>query len=344
VVHGPGIELMENLALVEVNRGCGRACRFCAVGFVYLPVRFRDPASLEGPIHDGLVREGRVGLVGSAVSDHPRLEEICGFIEEEGGRFSPSSMRVDRMTDGLAKSLGERGPRTVTIAPEAGTERMRRVVNKRWSDDEILDGIDRMAREGVPNVKLYFLVGLPTETEADVIAIAGIARRIRDLLLDRSRDRGSAGRVSRSISSFVPKPVTPFQWHPFDGIRSLDRKFRLLEGELRREPGIDLSHDSGTWAYLQSLVSRGDRRVGKFLLEVLASGGSWKKARRRTAVDTDFYVTRPRRPNELFPWEVLDAGVKRKALWLQYEKALREEPSDGTIARWDGSEQNAVSP
>ena len=202
-----------DLYLTEVARGCLWGCRFCAAGFVQRPYREVDLATLRAEAREGTGRGQRVGLVGPDTSDHSGLDALTSEIAAAGGRFSPSSLRVDAIGPALARRLAEGGERTVTLAPEAGTERLRRVVNKDLSDDRIVRAAEDAIAAGMTGVKLYFMCGLPTETEEDVHGMAALALRIREeVMLPWARRRGRMGRMSLSVNPFVPKPWTPFQW------------------------------------------------------------------------------------------------------------------------------------
>ena len=229
VVDTPGAQFGD-LFLTEVARGCLWGCRFCAAGFVQRPYREVDLEVLRGEVRKGIEKGLRIGLVGPDTSDYTGLDPLTCFIGEEGGTFSPSSLRVDAITPELAGRMAAGGERSITIAPEAGTDRMRKVVNKDFSDDRIVEAAENALSKGMRHVKLYFMCGLPTETDDDVLGMAVIALRIRDeVMKPRAKVTGRMGRITLSVNPFVPKPWTPFQWAPMHDAGCLAAKRRLLE-------------------------------------------------------------------------------------------------------------------
>src|SRR5439155_9495911 len=219
-----------HMALLEVGKGCGRGCRFCLEGQVYRPVRHRSVEALRETVRkfaaDGSTR---VGLVGACVSDYPWIGQLLDVVHDAGLEVSISSIRADSLTDPLVAALARGGHRTLTIAPEAGTERLRRVIRKAITDEQIDGACDLVRRRGIPNLKTYFMIGQPTETMADVEAIPALAARMLERLRVPDGQGHPFGRLTLSISSFVPKPWTPFQWAPFDGAPSLQKKLELIK-------------------------------------------------------------------------------------------------------------------
>src|SRR5262249_26542252 len=206
------------MALLEVGKGCGRGCRFCLEGEIYRPVRHRSVEALRASVREIAKQSKRVGLVGACVSDYPWLGGLLRVIQEEGLELSISSLRADSLTEELVASLKQGGHRTLTIAPEAGTERLRQVIRKNISDQQLDTACALLRTHGIPNLKCYFMTGQPTETDADVAAIPDLAVRLLERLRKPAPDGAPFGRLTLSISSFVPKPWTPFQWVPFDGV------------------------------------------------------------------------------------------------------------------------------
>ena len=319
-VDTPGAQFGD-LYLTEVARGCLWGCRFCAAGFVQRPYREVDLPTLQGEAREGIARGQRVGLVGPDTSDHSGLEALTAAIAGAGGTFSPSSLRVDAIEPALARRLAEGGERTVTLAPEAGTERLRRVVNKDLPDDRIVRAAEDAIAAGMTGVKLYFMCGLPTETEEDVRGMAALALRIREeVLAPWARRRGRMGRMTLSVNPFVPKPWTPFQWAPLAPREALEGARRLLERTLRPK-GIAVESLSAREAFLQTLVSRGDRRVADLLeLAHAETGGDLRAALRRWPHDPDFFVHREVGQDEDLPWDVLDQGVTKEFLAREWRR------------------------
>ncbi len=325
LVKSPNAEY-GHMALLEVGKGCGRGCRFCLEGQVYRPVRHRSMAALEETIAriaaDGANR--RLGLVGACVSDYPWIGELLRVVEARGLELSISSLRADSLTPELVSALARGGHRTLTIAPEAGTERLRLAVRKAISDEQILSACDLVRGAGIPNLKTYFMIGQPTETPEDVEAIADLARRMLERLRVLDARGHPFGRLTLSISSFVPKPWTPFQWAPFDGAASLQRKLEVIKHGVRRFPNVRVLHENPREAALQALLARGDRRVGEFLEAAARLDGDWRRALREWTGDPGLYTTRARAVDECLPWDHFDVGVKKAGLLREWERAQAE--------------------
>jgi radical SAM superfamily enzyme YgiQ (UPF0313 family) len=314
-----------HMALLEVGKGCGRGCRFCLEGQVYRPVRHRSVAALRETVEQLAAQgEKRLGLVGACVSDYPWIGDLLKVVEDSGMELSISSLRADSLTDELVASLARGGHRTLTMAPEAGTERLRRAIRKTITDEQLMAACDLVRARGIPNLKTYFMIGQPTETPEDVAAIVDLARR----MLERLRVLDPAGRpfgkLTLSISSFVPKPWTPFQWAPFDGAASLSAKLEVIKRGVRAFPNIRVLHENPREAALQALLARGDRRVGDFLEAAARLDGDWRRALREWDGDAEFYTTRARRVDERLPWEHFDVGVKKPGLVREWERALAD--------------------
>ncbi len=320
VVDSPDAQFGD-LYLTEVARGCLWGCRFCAAGFVQRPYREVDLETLRAEAREGLARGQRIGLVGPDTSDHSGLDPLTCEIAAEGGTFSPASLRVDAITPALAHRLADGGERSITLAPEAGTERMRRVVNKDFNDDLIVAAAEGALAAGMQHVKMYFLCGLPTETDEDVVGMANLALRIREeVMLPWARKRGRMGRIVLSVNPFVPKPWTPFQWAPLERKDVLEARRRVLERTLRPK-GIDVEFLSVREASLQALLSRGDRRVADLLeLAYRETGGDLRSALRRWPHDPEFFVHREVGVDEQLPWDFLDPGPTKAFLAREWRR------------------------
>jgi len=322
VIDSPAAQFGD-LFLTEVARGCLWGCRFCAAGFVQRPYREVDLETLRGEVAKGLARGQRIGLVGPDTSDHSALDPLTCHIAEAGGTFSPSSLRVDAITPALAGRMAAGGERSITLAPEAGTPRLRQVINKDFPDDRVVQAAADAMAAGMQHVKLYFMCGLPTETEADLLGMAGLALRIREeVMAPRAKATGRMGRITLSVNPFVPKPWTPFQWLPMEDEGCLKAKRRLLE-KLLRPKGIDVDFLSTREAALQTLLSRGDRRCADLLeLAWRDHGGDLRKALPRWPHDPDFFVHREAAVDEVLPWDLLDHGLEKRFLARELRRGL----------------------
>ena len=322
-----------HMALLEVGKGCGRGCRFCLEGQVYRPVRHRSVDALRQTIEQ-LAAEGekRIGLVGACVSDYPWIGDLLKIVEDNGMELSISSLRADSLTEELAASLARGGHRTLTIAPEAGTERLRRAIRKAITDEQILAACDLVRAQGIPNLKTYFMIGQPTETDEDVIAIVDLARRMLERLRALDPTGRPFGRLTLSISSFVPKPWTPFQWAPFAGAGALADKLETIKRGVRPLGTVRVLHENPREAALQALLARGDRRVADLVEAAAHLGGDWRRAVREWDGDLDHETTRPRALDERLPWDHFEVGVKKTGLVREWERALVADVAPAGVA------------
>jgi radical SAM superfamily enzyme YgiQ (UPF0313 family) len=322
VIESPGAQFGD-LFLTEVARGCLWGCRFCAAGFVQRPYREVDLATLRGEVMKGIAAGQRVGLVGPDTSDHTGLDPLTCFIGEQGGSFSPSSLRVDAITPLLAGRMAAGGERSITLAPEAGTPRLREVINKDFSDDRIVQAAADALQAGMQHVKLYFMCGLPTETDQDVLGMARLAVRIRqEVMAPKAKATKRMGRITLSVNPFVPKPWTPFQWQPMHDRKCLEGKRKLLTRELR-PLGIEVDFMSPREAALQALLSRGDRRCADLLeLAHREFEGDLGRALRRWPHDPDFFVLREAAVEEQLPWDFIDHGLTKAFLAREQRRGL----------------------
>jgi radical SAM superfamily enzyme YgiQ (UPF0313 family) len=312
----------DDAFLIEVSRGCHHGCRFCAAGYLYRPPRARPlPLLLDG-LRKGAGRTQKIGLVGTAVSDLPDLKALCEEGRKQDLQLSFSSLRADALDDDLVAALRSGRLKTAAIAPETGSERMRRVVNKGLNEEDILSAAEKLVAGGIPNLKLYFMVGLPTEEDADIEAIVAMVKQIKHRFLRSSRGKGHMGTITVSLNSFVPKPFTPFQWAAMDGVAVLKQKIRKVKAGLKKVSNVRVHADVPRWSHLQALFARGDRRVSQMLLLAHENNGNWPQTFKASALNAAFFVHRQRPRSEIFPWDFIDHGIDRSFLWKEYQRAL----------------------
>ena len=312
----------SDMLLVEMERGCPFGCAFCVASALYSPVRMRPESDIICDIESGASLSTIVGLLGPAVSSHPGLARVLERIKEQGGSVGLPSIRTELLTDEGIGLLSELSTKTLTIAPEAGTERVRRIIGKTMSDGQILDLVGRAAAAGTMNVRAYFLVGLPGETDDDIDGIPDLAKRIRHTLIAATRGAGKTGRITVSLTPLVPKPHTPLQWMAMEDKKGLSAKIGRIRTVLGKVGGISVIFEPPKWSYVQALLSRGDRRVGDILERAVTGNADLNAVFRETPINPDFYVTRPRDDDELFPWDFIDVGYDKKKLLARYKRIM----------------------
>ena len=311
--------------LIEVVRGCANLCRFCWAGYNYLPVRAFPKERILELAARARVHSSKVGLVSIALCDHPDIEEILTSLVAMGYSISPASLRLDDLTPTIVNLLRQSGERTVTIAPEVGSDRLRRVINKTVTNDEILAAAELIFSSGMENLKLYFMIGLPTETDEDLVAIRDLTLQLREIMLKYSRARGNIGRIIGSVNPLVPKPGTAYQWLPMEDDASIDRKIKRLRSLTADIDNVYFNIKSERHSFYQALLSLGDRRVAPAIEAAERNGGNWRAAVAESGVDADFFVFRDRTADAVLPWDIIDGGMKASFFHAEYEKALREE-------------------
>src|SRR5208337_151623 len=298
----------SNMYLIEAMRGCPWSCRFCLVGHMYRPLRKKEIAAVKDEILHAKQYTGKIGLIGPSLTDYVHIKEVLGV---RGVDFSVTSLRACGKSAELVELL--KGHKSISIAPEAGTERMRKVIDKKVTETDILDTSARILEAGVENLRLYFMIGLPTETQEDISGIVDLVRKIR-----RTSKRGT---LVLSISTFVPKPLTPFQWHVMGPPGVVKERLKFIKKTLRNDGNVKVFHDVPKYAYLQGLFARGDRRVFK-VIEAMSKNDNMKKACSETGIDIDFYLFRKRGFEEILPWDFIKSDTMKERLWEEYESAL----------------------
>jgi len=310
-----------NMYLIEVSRGCPRGCRFCAAGFVWQPFRQQPLDALKAACLKGLKHRSTIGLVGAAVSDHRQIEELCRFIVEQGGSPSLSSLRLDRLTPGLLDLLVKSGHRTISMAPEGGSQRMRDMIRKNLTAEQILAAADQVAQAGILNLKLYFIIGLPGETDQDLQELIDLTTAIQRTVVEQARAHKRLGEITLSVNPFIPKPSTPLQWAGMCPLAELKRKVALLEKGLRPIPNVRLKVEELQGCVLQALLSRGGRELMPLILQ-MAAGLNLRKAAKACHIDPEQTVTDTLSLEATLPWEVLQV-TDRTRLADEYRAAMR---------------------
>lgn len=313
--------------LVEISRGCPCMCRFCWAGYNYLPVRGFTRAQIRERAAEVRRATHKIGLVSTAVCDHPEIEGIVDDLAGLGYEVSVASLRLDDLTPDFVFKLADTGVQGLTLAPECGSDRMRRVLNKQFTNADILDKATWIFENGIQNLKLYYMVGLPWETHADVEAIVTLTADLRERMLAVARGRGRIGRLHPSVNPFVPKPGTPYQWLPMENPKETDRKLQFLRQALGRLPNVDALCKSARTGAAQSVLALGDRRVGEALALAVERGLDLRRALREAALDPAFYLFRGRARDEVLPWDVIDNGVSKAYFLRELDKSAREQLS-----------------
>jgi radical SAM superfamily enzyme YgiQ (UPF0313 family) len=314
----------KDMALMEVTRGCIWACRFCTAGFIYRPPRLPDLEKTYNSMDTLLTGMGKsvktVGLVGPSVTDHPDLPALARKITEEGKTLSFSSLRMETLTDELVDLILQSGQKTLTVAVDGPSERMRDVINKAATDDFIVEKCRFLTRKGILHLKIYSIIGLPHETEEDIDQFIRLVERVQAGYVEECRPLGRIGRLTISLSPLVPKPGTPFQWHPMEAVKSLKKKFARVRKALGKLPHLKMSFGSPNEAYLQTYLSRGDRNAQDFFKTYLNNGHDAKSALNKHSVDQIVY--RQYEKDDYLPWDIVDHGYRDDFLWEDYQRGL----------------------
>jgi radical SAM superfamily enzyme YgiQ (UPF0313 family) len=311
--------------LVEVVRGCANLCRFCWAGYNYLPVRAFPADRILERARAARAYSKQAGLVSIALCDHPEIDRILKGLADMGYSISPASLRLDDLTETIVRQLRESGEKTLTIAPETGSDRLRRVINKTVTNDEILNRAELIFASGIENLKLYYMIGLPSETDADLVAIRDLTLELREIMLKHAKGKGHVGRIIGSVNPLVPKPSTAYQWLPMEDPDIVERKVQRLRELTSDIDNVFFNIKSERHSFYQALLSLGDRRIAPAIEAAEANGGDWRRAVADTGVDAAFYVFRDRTNDTVLPWSIIDGGMKEAFFRGELDKSFREE-------------------
>lgn len=312
----------SGLHLVELSRGCPRGCRFCAAGYIYLPYRQRSVAAIKVDVAKGIAADMKIGLVAAAVGDYRGIGDLCRHIVDSGGSFSVSSLRIDGLDETMTDLLVESGHKTATLAPEGGSQRLRDLIKKGISEEQIISACERLIGKDILNLKLYFIIGLPTETDADIEELLELVAKIREIVLARAKLNRRLGEITLSINPFIPKPFTPFQWCGMLPLKVLEKRLATIQSALRRVPNLTVQAESLKDAMLQALLSRGDKRLAEFLVKS-DELQSWRKGAKALGLDVEKIVTRQIPLEEKLPWDFI-SSVPSELLKREYLSAFPE--------------------
>ena len=308
--------------IIEVARGCGRHCRFCMAGYCFRVPRVRPLDILKEGVERAEKLGKKVGLMGAAISDYPEVDELVNYIRSKDMRYSCASLRADSLTQAVVDGLADSGQKTITIAPETGSERLRRVINKGISEEHLQNAATLSAKSGIQHMRLYIMIGLPTETDEDIEAIVGLAERTQAHM----EKVGCKGRLTLSINPFIPKPFTPFQWMAMDNQKAVEKKLQYIKKALQKNRRIEVLVESPKEAYIQGILARGDRRLGAVIAACAADRGSksFKSEMKAAGLDMDNMNYRERSFDEFLPWSHLDMGMQEGYLEMEWQRSLDE--------------------
>lgn len=313
----------DNTYLVEVSRGCPYVCRFCTVGFSYPKVRWKPLDRLIDLIDRQAPSQARIGLISATVGNYPHIDGLCEYLMSSERSVSFSSLRADQLPDSILTTLVRGGSKSLTLAPETGSQDLRYSINKRFSDQDYFEAARRAFRFGVKNIKMYSMVGLPNEVEADMQALVDLVLETRKIQMSEGL---AGGRITLSLGLFVPKPLTPYQWHPLANMEETERKMRLVQQALSKVGGVVVNWEAPKTALVEALLARADRRMGAVLAKVYRKTNwkYWQQALNDCQLQLDELLYREREPTELLPWSHLESSWPVERLWKDSERARQQ--------------------
>lgn len=327
----------SNLFVTELGRGCSRGCRFCAAGFIYRPPRLWDADAVIKGLEERGDTVKRIGLLGMEMADEQELKSLSSYLLDSGCSLSFSSLRADRISGPLLELLGSSNLKSVAIAPDGASERLRRIINKNLTEEDILLAAERLVAAGLYKLKLYLMIGLPDETYEDLQEMITLIKKIKERMAPVGKERGRLCETTLSVNSFAPKPWTPFQFHPFGGLQqekgtrtsakeavaSLKEKISFLKKGLRKEANVRMNHDKPENVLFQAILSRGDRRLAKVLATMAKNHSPWKQAMKKHGLTPEQYALVQHGADDYFPWNIVDHKIEQKYLWHEYQKSFQ---------------------
>ncbi len=317
--------VFKDTFLIETLKGCPHGCRFCSAGFIYRPPRIYPAENIYAAMDTATGKTDKIGFVSSAIADHPDITNICDYGLKHNFKLSFSSLRADKLTHEFITALSAAKVKTATIAPEAGSARMRDIINKKIDEHDILCSAQRLVNAGIINLKLYFMIGLPFEQDQDVLAIVDLTKKIKSVFLEASKKQKKIGTITLSVNPFIPKPFTPFQWAAMTDEAILKKRVALIRQGLKKIPNVKINVESLRKAKIHALLSRGDQKAADLIESALKDGWSFTMKQNKAYCDSIIYQETP--IDTPLPWDFLDNRVKKEFLAKEFIKSRQGKKS-----------------